>query len=136
MYENDQQLSAPGGYTGQQQNPTDGDFDFDNDTVNDSMRGGAQNQQIHQQMGPPTTSNYNPLLNHQLGAGDTLAKEKEEIDLRGRVLLEQLENKGVEPHNQLRIGGNHFNVNDPNKPPYTPFYLMLTGHVQSGTFDD
>ena len=35
-----------------------------------------------------------------------------------------------------RIGGNYMNVNDPNAPPYTPYYLMITGHIQSGTIDE
>ena len=38
--------------------------------------------------------------------------------------------------NQMRLGGNYMKVNDPLKPPYSPFYLMVTGHIQSGTFDD
>ena len=28
------------------------------------------------------------------------------------------------------------NVQDPSKPDYTPFYLMVTGHIQSGLMND
>jgi hypothetical protein len=28
-----------------------------------------------------------------------------------------------------RIGGNYLKVRDPTCPPYTPFYLMVTGHI-------
>ena len=74
--------------------------------------------------GPPA----NPFFNHTSG-GDSLAREKEEIDLRGKMLKEQVEKRGMDSTNQLRIGGNYLNVNDPNKPEYTPFYLMATGHI-------
>ena len=43
---------------------------------------------------------------------------------------------GSDPFNEHnRIGGNMVPIKDENKPPYTPFYLMVTGHVQSGTFE-
>lgn len=35
-----------------------------------------------------------------------------------------------------RIGGNYLKVRDPTCPPYTPFYLMVTGHIQSGTINE
>ena len=116
------------------------DFDFD-DTVQDNnslgggLGGGMGGPPGYTNFGGPSAVNSgvtNPHLNHMLGggAGDAaLGQEREEIDLRGRVLQEQLENHGLDPQNNFRIGGNHFSINDPNKPPYTPFYLMVTGHV-------
>ena len=41
-----------------------------------------------------------------------------------------------EDQNDLRYGGNHLRVVDPNAPPYSPFYLMVTGHLQSGTMNE
>ena len=32
---------------------------------------------------------------------------------------------------KTRYGGNYLNVNDENKPPYSPFYLMICGHIES-----
>ena len=112
------------------------DFDFD-DTVQDNnslgggLGGGMGGPPPYNDFarGPATNSGLNnPHLPHMLG-GDAMGQEREEIDLRGRVLQEQLENHGLDPQNNFRIGGNHFSINDPNKPPYTPFYLMVTGHV-------
>ena len=86
-------------------------------------------------MGGYGNTGVNPHFRHTAiggpaGGGTDLEQEKEELNLRGRVLQEQLENRGgMDPQNSLRIGGNHFSINDPNKPPYTPFYLMVTGHV-------
>ena len=131
-FNGDERLSAPAYPRQHDQHTENGEFDFDAETVNDSLRGG-----LNQPFAQATAGNAynNPLIGHNLG-NENLQKEKEDMDLRGRVLREQLENKGIDPQNQLRIGGNHFNIEDPNKPPYTPFYLMVTGHVQSGTFDD
>ena len=132
LFNGDERLSAPEYPRQHDKHTENGEFDFD-ETVNDSLRGSVNQQPFAQ----ATTGNAynNPFMGHNLG-NENLQKEKEDMDLRGRVLREQLENKGIDPQNQLRIGGNHFNIEDPNKPPYTPFYLMVTGHVQSGTFDD
>lgn len=37
---------------------------------------------------------------------------------------------------KYRNGGNYLNVNDENKPPYTSFYVMVTGHIQSGQLNE
>ena len=37
--------------------------------------------------------------------------------------------QGAGETSALRIGGNYINVDDPNKPPYSPFYMMVTGHI-------
>ena len=71
-----------------------------------------------------------------LNGPDPLAEQREDIELRDKVLKDKLLARGDVPTNQLRFGGNYMNVNDPNKPPYSFFYLMINGHVQSGTFDD
>lgn len=55
--------------------------------------------------------------------------------MRGKLLAENIVRREGDPQNELRLGGNYLQVNDPNKPPYTPFYMMVTGHIQSGTFD-
>lgn len=110
------------------------DFDFDGDTNKDDASMGGRARGFSGGLGGfGNGAGANPHFSHAatgLGGDATMAQEKEDIDLRGRVLLEQLENRGgMDPQNTLRIGGNHFNINDPNKPPYTPFYLMVTGHV-------
>jgi len=82
---------------------TDGDdFDFDGDTVKDdaSMRGGTIGGGMGPFSGAGANTGVNPHFTHMAGvtAGDaTMAREKEEIDLRGRVLQEQLENRGLDP---------------------------------------
>ena len=55
--------------------------------------------------------------------------------MRGKLLQENIVKREGDPQNELRLGGNYLHVEDPNKPPYSPFYMMVTGHIQSGTFD-
>ena len=49
----------------------------------------------------------------------------------GRAFLQ--ENRADETQedqaNELRYGGNYMHIEDPNKPLYTPFYVMITGHL-------
>ena len=37
---------------------------------------------------------------------------------------------------QMKLGGNFLRVRDESCPPFTPFYLMVSGHIQSGTLND
>ena len=81
----------------------------------------------------------NPLLgHHNLANNENIAREREDIDVRGQILKERLQNHEGDDQaaDHLRIGGNYLNVKDPNKPPYSCFYLMVSGQIQSGTFDD
>ena len=127
---------------GDNQDPDDFDFDETNTyNENQSMNAGRG-------MSPPRNTNMglNPHMSGVGGGAESvrIQKEREDINLRGRVLQEQLMSKtgavgggaDIAMSNQMRIGGNYMNIEDPNKPPYSPFYLMTTGHVQSGTFDD
>ena len=56
--------------------------------------------------------------------------------LRQKALQEQQFERGEDPASIARIGGNGLPVKDPNAPDYSGFYLMVTGHIQSGTFED
>ena len=40
----------------------------------------------------------------------------------------------VDPY--YNTGGNYLNVRDPANLPYTSFYLMVSGQIQSGTIND
>ena len=51
-----------------------------------------------------------------------------EIDFKQDQIVEEKKQKMFD----TRFGGNYVNVQDPNKPNYTPFYLMVTGHIASG----
>jgi len=55
-----------------------------------------------------------------------------------RQMVEDInnQNSAIPQKFDTRLGGNYMHVNDPNLPPYTPFYLMITGHIQSGTMDE
>lgn len=35
-----------------------------------------------------------------------------------------------------RISGNYLPVKDETAPPYTPFYVVVSGQIQSGTMND
>ena len=35
-----------------------------------------------------------------------------------------------------KFGGNYLHVKDESCPPYSPFYLMISGHIQSGTMNN
>jgi len=35
-----------------------------------------------------------------------------------------------------RIGGNYLRVRDQSCPPYTPFYVIVNGQIQSGTMNN
>ena len=129
-----------------QHDPDPDDFDFDEtNRYHDQQSLGGRTSSP-----PPQMRNTDMGLNPHIGglsgadASQRINKEREEINLRGRVLQEQLMNKNATSatqgdlamSNQMRIGGNYMKVDDPLKPPYSPFYLMCTGHIQSGTFDD
>ena len=129
---------------------TEGDegFNFDDDQ---SLNQSVGNQQLQRPNYPMNTgggpAEANQFFTHAAGdrrqaqsllAGpDPMAQQREELELRDKVLKDKLLARGGEvPTNQLRFGGNYMSVNDPEKPPYSFFYLMINGHVQSGTFDD
>lgn len=33
---------------------------------------------------------------------------------------------------RTRYGGNYLNIKDENCPPYSPFYVFISGHIESG----
>ena len=110
---------------------TDGpDFDFDKDSADgNSFRQSDRGASA-------MAGGHNPHFGHSTAQkNDPLALEREEIDLRGKLLQENIVKREGDPQNELRLGGNYLHVEDPNKPPYSPFYMMVTGHIQSGTFD-
>lgn len=37
---------------------------------------------------------------------------------------------------RARYGGNNLNIKDENCPPYTPFYLFISGHIESGQINE
>jgi hypothetical protein len=89
---------------------SEGEFDFGDD---DSVR----RSQISQEDG-----DVNPNFTHQ----------------RSRITDDHVRDKIVEEKQDkqvkfdTRIGGNYMKVQDPTAPPYTPFYLMITGQIASG----
>ena len=123
------------------QSEGDEDFDFNEDG---SMRSFDRNSRRSGDRGnnfgnndfgynnnnvPSARREVNPMLGgHNLG-NEQLAQEREEIDVRGQILKERLQNHEGEDEaaDHLRIGGNYINVKDPNKPPYSCFYLMVSG---------
>ena len=83
--------------------------------------------------------NANPLFNneHDDFEREQALRTRQIAHQEQRLAHEKLEfdedDKRTEAH---RIGGNYLNVKDPSCPPYSPFYVMITGHIQSGTFND
>lgn len=103
---------------------TEGNFDFD---LNESGRAGDLNS-------------MNGTNDQQLEFHNQFSYQQENEALQVRQRAHQ-ENKAGGGHMELdseaaRIGGNMLNVKDPSCPPYKPFYLMTTGHIQSGTMND
>lgn len=56
------------------------------------------------------------------------------MDAREAAVRDQ--RRALDEHDQyekrdeaLRIGGNYMNVKDESCPPYTPFYLIVNGHI-------
>lgn len=43
---------------------------------------------------------------------------------------------GLQPAENYRMGGNYMPMGDKSCPPYTPFYVIINGHIQSGTMND
>jgi hypothetical protein len=37
---------------------------------------------------------------------------------------------------RARYGGNSLNIKDENCPPYSPFYIFVSGHIESAQIDD
>lgn len=37
-----------------------------------------------------------------------------------------------ELRDRTRYGGNYLNVNEKIKPQFTPFYVFVSGHIESG----
>lgn len=88
-----QRLSAPEYPRGTE----DGDdFDFGGESLKDDASMGGRGSVGGGLGGYGNTGPVNPHFSHMTGVGGdaTMAREKEEIDLRGRVLQEQLENRG------------------------------------------
>lgn len=94
----------------------DDDFGFDED----------DNQQLNRSL--DRSAEVNPNFTHQRGEYNDIYDEQH------RKMIEDAQTKQVQF--DPRIGGNYLNVHDPSKPDYTPFYLMVTGHIQSGLMND
>ena len=41
-----------------------------------------------------------------------------------------------EMRDRSRLGGNYLNINDPNCPKFSPFYVFVNGHIESGQLTD
>ena len=41
-----------------------------------------------------------------------------------------------EIRDRTRYGGNTLPINDENKPPYSPFYVFISGHIESGQINE
>ena len=123
------------------------DFDFNegnSNTLGDdqsvrsyrSRGGGAPHNNFANELASFNNNNNdprdaNPLLgHHNLGnENNNIAREREDIDVRGQILKERLQNHEGDDQaaDYLRLGGNYLSVKDPNKPPYSCFYLMVSG---------
>lgn len=77
----------------------------------------------------------NPFFSHTANDEEN-QRLGEELRTRQMALEEQQHENKEDPASLHRLGGNSLNVHDPNKPHYSFFYLMVTGHIQSGTFED
>ena len=64
---------------------------------------------------------------------DIFRKQKEDIDLNEKVLAERNAHSMKDLEYQMRFGGNYFNINDPSN--YSKFWMVISGQIQSGTFD-
>lgn len=54
------------------------------------------------------------------------------------MLQKQIDNKLLpsELRDRTRYGGNYLNIKDENCPPYSPFYVFISGHIESGQIND
>ena len=63
--------------------------------------------------------------------------DKAEDDVHRQLIEEsRKESQANKAGFDTRISGNYMNVNDPQCPPYSAFYVMVAGHIQSGTITD
>lgn len=63
--------------------------------------------------------------------------EVQAIAVKQSALNEQNREEAKEAHSEaVKFGGNYLNVKDETCPPYTPFYVMVSGHIQSGTMNN
>ena len=118
-------------YAFDQQNQEDDQPEFN---FNDSVGGDEQNQSMNRSL----NNQANPLFANY--GQPSATQDQDDLQARERALLEQLNandpNQLGGDQGDLRFGGNNLNIEDPEKPPFSAFYLMVTGHVQSGTFDN
>ena len=69
----------------------------------------------------------NPHLDYGTGG---MQEVEQNFGQELQALKENVQEETEEDANNLRFGGNHLRVPDPNRPGHTPFYLMVTGHLQ------
>lgn len=85
-------------------------------------------QQVHE--------NYNPMMNHGTSGYGQKQQENEGNHQRLEVLAHEKNEDKLEHDENMRFLGNGMPISDPNLPPYSPFYLMVTGAIESGTMND
>jgi hypothetical protein len=52
------------------------------------------------------------------------------------MVVDDRRNKVIAQNVTDELGGNNLKIHDPSCPPYTPFYVFINGHVQSGSMDN
>ena len=69
--------------------------------------------------------------NSRMEEDDRFRSEEEK---RTAQLQKEIDNKLLpsEIRDKVRYGGNSLPINDENRPPYSPFYVFISGHIESG----
>lgn len=81
----------------------------------------------------------NPLFDHRAKINmSTYEREDMEKQARLDIQQKQIDNHLLpsEVRDKARYGGNYLNVKENQKPGFTPFYVFVSGNIESGQINE